>query len=112
MCASLSVCFQFYQINNRNHEKTKLYTAINTFWVNQNNKSVLKNIEISTFDFLTLYKNIWHDKLLDILTKLIDFVFKVVLEIKFQPLLQRSAKINRNQLPFSLKPQLLMPQIF
>ena len=76
----------FYNLINTYHEKTKFYTGINTFWVIQNNVSVLKHIEkinkrssarsISTFDFSTLYTKIPHDKLIDVLTKLIDFAFK------------------------------------
>jgi hypothetical protein len=76
----------FYNSINTYHEKTKFYTGINTFWVIQNNEPVLNNIEkinkrssarsISTFDFSTLYTKIPHDKLLDVLTKLIDFAFK------------------------------------
>ena len=56
------------------------------FWVIQNNSLPLECIkkinkrknakQISTFDFSTLYTKIPHDKLLDILHKVVDFVFK------------------------------------
>ena len=55
------------------------------FWVIQNNyplectnkNNKTKNAkQISTFDFSPLYAKIPHDKLLDILYKAVDFVFK------------------------------------
>ena len=57
-----------------------------TFWVIQNNSFPLEYInkinkrknpkQISTFNFSTIYTKIPHDKLLDILYKVVDFVFK------------------------------------
>ena len=62
-----------------------MYVCI-IFWVIQNNSLPLERIrkinkrknakQISTFDFSTLYTKIPHDKLLDILYKVVDFVFK------------------------------------
>ena len=75
----------FYrQIENFN-DKQRFYTGVNTFWVIQNNRPVVdamnklnarnKAKSISTFDFSTLYTKLPHDKLLDVLNKLIDFCF-------------------------------------
>ena len=64
----------------------KVNKKIKEFWVIQNNSLPLECInkinkrknakQLSTFDFSTLYTNIPHDKLLDILYKVVDFVFK------------------------------------
>ena len=49
--------------------------CLNLECINQFNKR--KNAtQISTFDFSTLYTKIPHDELLDILYKVVDFVFK------------------------------------
>ena len=68
------------------HKKTYYFSGVKTFWVIQNNSLPLECIkkinkrknakQISTFDFSTLYTKIPHDKLLDILHKVVDFVFK------------------------------------
>ena len=68
------------------HKKTYYFSGAKTFWVIQNNSLPLECIkkinkrknakQISTFDFSTLYTKIPHDKLLDILYKVVDFVFK------------------------------------
>ena len=68
------------------HKKTYYFRGFKTFWVMQNNCLPLKCIkkinkrknpkQISTFDFSTLYTKIPHDKLLDFLYKVVDFVFK------------------------------------
>ena len=68
------------------HKKTYYFTGAKTFWVIQNNSLPLEYInkinkrknakQISTFGFSTLYTKIPHDKLLDILYKFVDFVFK------------------------------------
>ena len=68
------------------HKKTYYFSGAKTFWVIQNNSLPLECIkkinkrknakQISTFDFSTLYTKIPHDKLLDILNKVVDFVFK------------------------------------
>ena len=67
-------------------KKTYYFSGAKTFWVIQNNSLPLECIkkinkrknakQISTFDFSTLYTKIPHDKLLDILYKVVDFVFK------------------------------------
>lgn len=75
----------FYrQIENYNY-KCRFFTGVNTFWVVQNNRPVIdammklnkrnKAKSISTFDFSTLYTKLPHNKLLDVLHKLIDFCF-------------------------------------
>ena len=68
------------------HKKTYYFSGAKTFWVIQNNSLPLEYIkkinkrknakQISTFDFSTLYTKIPHDQLLDILHKVVDFVFK------------------------------------
>ena len=67
-------------------KKTYYFSGVKTFWVIQNNSLPLECIkkinkrknakQLSTFDFSTLYTKIPHDKLLDILYKVVDFVFK------------------------------------
>lgn len=76
----------FYKQIERYNEKTYYYSSINSFWVIDNNKKVLKSIAklntrrsvktINTFDFSTLYTKIPHSKLLFVLNELIDFCFK------------------------------------
>ena len=68
------------------HKKTYYFSGTKTFWVIQNNSFPLECInktskrknakQISIFDFSTLYTKIPHDKLLDILYKGANFVFK------------------------------------
>ena len=69
------------------HKKRYYFSGTKTFWVIQNNPLPLECInninkrkndkQINTFDFSTLlYTKIPHDKLLDILYKVVDFVFK------------------------------------
>ena len=68
------------------HFTKKHFSGAKTLWVIQNNSLPLECIkkinkrknakQISTFDFSTLYTKIPHDKLLDILYKVIDFMFK------------------------------------
>ena len=67
-------------------KKTYFFSGTKTFWVIQDNSLRLgcinkinkrKNAkEVSIFDFSTLYTQIPHDKLFDILYKVVDFVFK------------------------------------
>ena len=67
-------------------QKTYYFSGTKTFWVIQKNSLPLEFIskinkrknstQISTFDFSTLYTKIPHDKQLDILYKVVDFVFK------------------------------------
>ena len=66
--------------------KNQYFSGTKTFWVTQNNSIPLECInkinegknakQINTFEFSTLYTKIPHDKLLDILYKVVDFVFK------------------------------------
>ena len=66
------------------HKKTYYFCGAKTFWVIQNNSLPLECIkkinkrknakQISIFDFSILYTKIPHDKLLDILYKVVDFV--------------------------------------
>ena len=68
------------------NEKSRFFSGVNTFWVVQSNKQVTKSLRqlnkygkarsISTFDFSTLYTNIPHDKLLEVLNSIIDFCFQ------------------------------------
>ena len=68
------------------HKKSHYYSWTKTFWVIQNNMPPLESItkinkrknahQISTFDFSTLYTKIPHDKLLEVLFNVVDFVFK------------------------------------
>ena len=68
------------------HKETYYFSGTKTFWVIQNNSLPLECIkkmnkrknakQISTFNFSTLYTKIPPDKLLDILYKVVDFVFK------------------------------------
>ena len=68
------------------HQKSQHYSGINSFWVIQNNSSVINAINklgkrnaaksINTYDFSTLYTNIPHDKLIQTLNFVVDFAFK------------------------------------
>ena len=63
----------------------EFYSGIKHFWVVDNNSDVVTTLDkisakgkarsISTFDFSTLYTKIPHDKLIDVLNQLVDFVF-------------------------------------
>ena len=63
----------------------EFYSGIKHFWVVDNNTDVVSTLDkisakgkarsISTFDFSTLYTKIPHDKLIDVLNKLVDFTF-------------------------------------
>ena len=75
----------YHQIENF-HKKAKFLSNYNKFWVLQNSDPIINTLNhinkknnaksISTFDFSTLYTKLPHDKLLDALFELIDFVFK------------------------------------
>lgn len=68
------------------HDKVRYFSGIKTFWVTQNNQSALKSIakinirkaakSVSTFDFSTLYTNIPHSLLLEVLDEIIEFCFR------------------------------------
>ena len=76
----------YYSQTDAYYKKTCYFSGTKTVWVIQNNSLPLECIkkinkrtnakQISTFDFSTLYTKIPHDKLLHILYKLVDFVFK------------------------------------
>ena len=76
----------FYDSLRVYHDKIRFFSGIKTFWVAQNNQPVIDSIVkinskgnakcVSTFDFATLYTKIPHDKLIDVLTKIVDFCFK------------------------------------
>ena len=68
------------------YHKKHYFSGAKTFWVIQNSFLPLEYInkinkrknakQISTFDFSTLYTKIPHNKVLHILYKVVDFVFK------------------------------------
>ena len=68
------------------NKKSRYYSGIKSYWIIQNRDPVLEAVNksvsrksakcVSSFDFSTLYTNIPHDKLLEVLEKIIDFVFK------------------------------------
>ena len=68
------------------NKKAAYYSGINAYWIVQNRDPVLEAVKksvhrksakcVSSFDFSTLYTKIPHDKLIDVLHKIIDFVFK------------------------------------
>ena len=69
----------------RYYGMAEFYSGIKHFWVVDNNSDVVATLDkisakgkarsISTFDFSTLYTKIPHDKLIDVLNQLVDFVF-------------------------------------
>ena len=75
----------FHQIENY-HKKAKFLKNYNKFWVLENTEPILDKIKsinrrkgaksISTYDFSTLYTKLPHNKLINELHKLIDFVFE------------------------------------
>ena len=68
------------------HKKTHFFSGIKSYWIVQDRGPVLEAVKkslarksakcVSSFDFSTLYTKIPHDKLIDVLTKIIEFVFK------------------------------------
>ena len=68
------------------YKKVHFYSGIKPYWIVQNRDPVLQSVRksvprrsakcISSFDFSTLYTKIPHDKLIDVLNSIIDFVFK------------------------------------
>ena len=69
----------------RYYHVAEFYSGIKHFWVIDNNSDVVSTLDkisakgkarsVSTFDFSTLYTKIPHDKLIDVLNKLVDFTF-------------------------------------
>ena len=84
--AVTSVFKLFFQQIESYNKKLQFFSGINSFWVIQNNKPVVRNIKklnsrnkahtVSTFDFSTLYTKIPHDKLVSVMDELIDFCFR------------------------------------
>ena len=66
------------------HRKSKFFSDYNRFWVLQNVDPVIENINIinrkkkaksiATYDFSTLHTTLPHDKLIEMLCNIIDFV--------------------------------------
>lgn len=87
LARSITSIFKLFQQQIRKYnEISSFYSGIKTFWVIQDNKPVLDTMKhvnryrkartIETFDFSTLYTKIPHDKLTDVLCKLVDFCFE------------------------------------
>ena len=67
------------------HKKSRFFSGYNKFWVVQNSSPIIHHLNrinakkkakrISTFDFSTLYTTIPHDLLIEVLSKIISFVF-------------------------------------
>ena len=87
LSADVSKIFKLFFNQVRNfHDKSKFYSSYNKFWVVDNSSSILSKINkcnvkknaksIATFDFATLYTKIPHDRLIETLYAVIDFVFK------------------------------------
>ena len=76
----------FYKKVERYYTKSRIWSGLKQFWVIQNNKPVIEDINkiskrkaartVSTFDFSTLYTKIPHNKLISVLNNIIDFAFK------------------------------------
>ena len=68
------------------NKKAHYYSGIKSYWIVQNRDPVLDAVKksvtrksakcVSSFDFSTLYTKIPHNKLIDVLNKIIDFAFK------------------------------------
>ena len=68
------------------HERSQYFSGIKSFWVIESNTNVLHSLnsiskesrakQLSTFDFSTLYTKIPHNKLLEVLSDIIEFCFK------------------------------------
>ena len=68
------------------HRMAHFFSGIKSNWILQNREPVIEAVNksrvrcsakcVSSFDFSTLYTKIPHDKLLDVLTKIIDFAFR------------------------------------
>ena len=76
----------FYKKIERYHQKGKVWSGVNKFWIIQNTKPIIHSINnlnkrntaksLATFDFSTLHTKIPHDKLKKVLNEIIDFAFK------------------------------------
>ena len=68
------------------YAKAHFYSGIKSYWIINNRDHVLRAVKksrerksakcVSSFDFSTLYTKIPHDKLVDVLNEIIDFVFR------------------------------------
>ena len=68
------------------NKKAHYYSGVKSYWIISNRNPVLNNVQksvtrksakcVSSFDFSTLYTKIPHDKLIDVLQTIIEFVFK------------------------------------
>ena len=87
LAKDLTAIFRFfYEKIERYHQKGKVWSGVNKFWIIQNTKPIIHSINnlnkrntaksLATFDFSTLYTKIPHDKLKKVLNEIIDFAFK------------------------------------
>ena len=87
LSTAISKVFKLFFNQVRNfHDKSRFYSSYNKFWVVDNSSSLLSKItqcnikknakSVATFDLATLYTKIPHDKLIETLFSVIDFVFK------------------------------------
>ena len=68
------------------NKKAHYFSGVKSYWIISNRSPVLSNVQksinrksakcVSSFDFSTLYTKIPHDKLIDVLNSIIEFVFK------------------------------------
>ena len=84
---NLSSMFTLFQKHIETYyAKAHFYSGIKSYWIINNRDQVLKSVIksrekrsakcVSSFDFSTLYTKIPHDKLVDVLSKIVDFVFR------------------------------------
>ena len=84
---NVSSAFSLFQRQiDRYHRMAHFYSGIKTYWIVQNRNPILEAVKksctrrsakcVSSFDFSTLYTKIPHDKLIQVLSGIIDFVFK------------------------------------
>ena len=83
--AITSIFHLFFRQMQTYNDKPRLFTRVNTFWVVQNNKSVIdamnglnkrrKATSASSFDFSILYTKLTHNIILMVLNSLINFCF-------------------------------------
>ena len=68
------------------YKKSHFFSGIKSYWIVQDRRPILEAVKksiarrsakcVSSFDFSTLYTKIPHNKLIDVLTNIIEFVFK------------------------------------
>ena len=96
----------YKQIESYN-DRSSYFSGIKTFWPILNNLPVIHAIKqlndrkrafsISTFDFATLYTNIPHDKLKNVLREIINFCFKGGDKMYIEVNKYRAKWVNENQ---------------